>query len=492
MNKPPTPRSQRYDSDKKRWEQRNNRGEDIPRPHDADAEMATLGAILGDPDNIPLALGIVQPDDFYIERHRLMYAAIIRLYERDQPADLVTLVDELRTAGELDDAGGQATVSSVVNHTPHIFRVEQYARIVAKTADRRRALDIWSQSLKDLAASDADPLTAMGRVMERYKEAQDRILSREGESLRQVVSLADLESLELPEPNWAVEGLLPEGFTLLAGDPKIGKSWMAMSLGLSVAFGGPVFGTLAPSIKGAVLGLFLEDSLRRIRDRSQMLLAPDDHLPSNFDVFVEPITLETGGLVFLENWLRAHADARLIIIDTVQRFRGFGGSGDGNMYAEDYEAMTKIQHLAISHHVAIVGLHHLNKSETSSPVRQISGSMGVAGGVDNTWILKRDADQDTGSLYMTGRDIDENTYALVFDKTLCQWKSLGLARDYAANESEKAVLAYLHTCGRPAGPSELAQALGVNQGTMRSNLSRMLGKKLVACDENRKYSALVY
>lgn len=455
--------------------------------------MAVIGAVLHDPDQLAVVTELLQPDDFYHRMHRQVYAAIVRLYERDEVPDLVTVCAELRRTDELDDLGGVAQVSSIVNATVHIFNADKYATIVAQVADERRIYDAWSQALADIHGSDASQaLATLAAVKARFQIVEERILTRTNAQQQQIVSLADLADMDLPEPNWAVEGILPEGFTLLAGDPKVGKSWMALQLGLSVAFGGPVFGTLAPANRGDVLGLFLEDSLRRIRDRSQVFLAPDETLPRNFDVFVEPLTMDAGGLAFLENWLRAHAQARLIMIDTVQRFRGFTSSGDGNMYSEDYEAMAKIQHLALSHHVAIVGLHHLNKTETSSPLRQISGSMGIAGGVDNTWILKRDSDQETGTLYLTGRDIDEATYALTFDKSSCQWRSLGSAREYSANQGERNILEYLHAQPWAVTPAQLARELNVKGDTMRSSLSRMLTKKLVTRDADGKYSALVY
>ena len=79
-------------------------------------------------------------------------------------------------------------------------------------------------------------------------------------------SAADLLALTLPEPKWAVAGLLPAGFSVLAGKPKLGKSWLGLDIALAVALGGVALGSIHVS-QGDVLYLALEDTTRRLQTR---------------------------------------------------------------------------------------------------------------------------------------------------------------------------------------------------------------------------------
>ena len=111
------------------------------QPHNIEAEEAVLGSLLIDPDAILQIATFLQPADFYLERHSWIYEAICILHERRQPPDLVTLSDELERRKQLDEIGGPAYLTSLINATPTSIHAEYYGHIVERTAVLRRLIE---------------------------------------------------------------------------------------------------------------------------------------------------------------------------------------------------------------------------------------------------------------------------------------------------------------------------------------------------------------
>ena len=129
------------------------------------------------------------------------------------------------------------------------------------------------------------------------------------------INAVDLANKEFAPLVQVVQDLIVEGCTLFCGASKIGKSWGMMQLAAAVSAGEPVWGR--NTTKGAVLYMALEDSARRLQYRlGKMGITPNENL--NFQT--QTITLAGGLVNALEGWIQAHADARLIIIDTMQRY----------------------------------------------------------------------------------------------------------------------------------------------------------------------------
>lgn len=225
------------------------------------------------------------------------------------------------------------------------------------------------------------------------------------------VDLANTEFTPLVE---VVKGLIVEGCTLFAGASKIGKSWGMLQLGAAVAAGEPVWGRA--TTKGAVLYLAFEDSARRLQYRlNQMGIEPNENL--NF--YTKAITLAGGLVNALEGWIQAHANARLIIVDTLQKARG-PAPARANAYAIDYEFISPLKALADKHHVAVVLVHHLNKlRDVDDPFDRISGSTGLMGAADTTILISRNRGEDTAKVTYTGRDVWGNDFEMRFEN--CRW-----------------------------------------------------------------------
>jgi len=289
-----------------------------------------------------------------------------------------------------------------------------------------------------------------------------------------IFSLPDLLSWELPPVRWTIPEILPEGLTLLAGKPKLGKSWLALSVALSIAAGGVALGA-QPVTKGDVLYLALEDNARRLQARARRLLSSMTETPNNLEFALDWPRLGEGGLASLEEYLKAHPDLRLVVIDTWARVAPPSGERRCSQYEGDYESLTPLKRLADTYHVSILAVHHLRKTGSNDVLDEIIGSTGVTGAVDGTMILKRDRGQTEATLFVTGRDVEhEQQLALSFDATTALWTLVGNAEEVGCTRARQEILDLLREQG-PDGmnPREIAEALEKNYHTTRSLLRKM-------------------
>jgi replicative DNA helicase len=127
------------------------------QPHNSEAEASLLGAVLIDADALVKIADAVGTDDFFDPKHQRIYEAIIALYERRSPIDVLTLSDQLKTVGFLDMIGGPSYLTELTNFVPTATHVEQYAEIVAQKAMRRRLIRT-SQELTDLGYDESKAL----------------------------------------------------------------------------------------------------------------------------------------------------------------------------------------------------------------------------------------------------------------------------------------------------------------------------------------------
>jgi AAA domain len=294
------------------------------------------------------------------------------------------------------------------------------------------------------------------------------------ETKPRVFSLQELLSWELPPVRWAIPEILPEGLTLLAGKPKLGKSWLALSAALSIASGGVALGT-HPVTQGDVLYLALEDNARRLQARTRQLLASMSGVPGGIDFALDWPRLGEGGLALLEDYLKEHPRVRLVVIDTWARVAPPSGERRSSQYEADYEALIPLKRLADTYHASILAVHHLRKTGSSDVLDEITGSIGMTGAVDGTLILKRERGQAEATLFVTGRDIErEQQLALSFDVTTALWSVIGNADEVGRTRARQEILDVLREQRLDGmSPREIADTLGKNYHTTRSMLRKM-------------------
>jgi hypothetical protein len=290
-------------------------------------------------------------------------------------------------------------------------------------------------------------------------------------------TLLELLSWELPPVRWTIPDMLPEGLTLLAGKPKLGKSWLALSVALSIAAGSIALGT-QPVKKGDVLYLALEDNARRLQSRARRLLESMTETPitpSNLEFALDWPRLGEGGLAYLEEYFKTHPELRLVVIDTWARVAPPSGERRCSQYEGDYDALMPLKRLADTYHSSILAIHHLRKTASSDVLDEIIGSTGVTGAVDGTLILKRDRGQNEATMFVTGRDVErEQQLALSFDVATALWTLVGNAEELRCSQARQEILDLLREQGNDGmSAREIAEALKKNYHTTRSLLRKI-------------------
>ena len=224
-----------------------------------------------------------------------------------------------------------------------------------------------------------------------------------------------LDNQVFPEAAWSVPGIIPEGCCILAGQPKIGKSFLVLAIALAAAGGNPVLGVEVQ--RRPVLYLTLEDNARRLQTGARMLL-DDGPFPHRFYYLTREGT--DGAMDLARGWVKEHNDGGpMVIVDTLEKVRGQRGN---NPYADDYKAGTSLQSL-LALGGSVIAVHHTRKGESEDFLDDVSGTLGLAGSVDTVITLKRVRNTNTGTLNVTGRDVEEKVYSLLFVDGV--WKADG-------------------------------------------------------------------
>lgn len=282
----------------------------------------------------------------------------------------------------------------------------------------------------------------------------------------EIITADALQVEDFPPLRFAVDGLIAEGLTLLAGKPKIGKSWMALDLAWSVATGEPALGSVSVE-SGEVLYCALEDNPRRLQRRLNELKGDRVEWPKALNLTLEVNRLDDGLVDDLENWIRQR-DPRLIIIDTLACVTPSRTRDSG--YSTDYATLAPLQALAGELNVSIVIVHHLRKMQGDDPFDMISGTTGLTGAVDAALVLQRSS--NGAALYGRGREIEETELAVEFSRGA--WKVLGEASEVWMTKERKEIIGVLADSEKPMGPKAIADALGKPATNIKQLLRNML------------------
>ena len=229
---------------------------------------------------------------------------------------------------------------------------------------------------------------------------------------------ADLAKEQFEPVRWVIPGILPEGVTLLAGAPKTGKSFLMMNWCAAVASGGSVFGQV-PVDPAHVFYLALEDNRRRLQSRMNAVTGGD--VPNFLHLSTTAPRIDTGLVPSLCGWLDKHRGTRLVVVDTLARIRP-PFAKDASLYDQDYRIGSALLKIAADYRCAIVCVHHTNKGAKGDKLEMVSGSNGLSGGFDNVFVMAREEGERAASLFVTGRDIEnEQTIGLRWDTLSSCW-----------------------------------------------------------------------
>lgn len=270
------------------------------------------------------------------------------------------------------------------------------------------------QSLKTtdstIADSDAD--------FNDYFLEQQRLLQRMMDpSYLKTITMTELFDKVILDPPDIIDGLFKRGTYLLAGSPKVGKSFLVIQIAYHVSTGIPLWGY--PVHKGTVLYLALEDTLQRLQSRSYRMFDADGN--DNLHFAISAGQIGSGLDTQLKNFIREHPDTSLIIIDTFQKVQD--GENDNYSYANDYKVIGALKEIADSYGVGMLIVHHTRKQKAEDILDMVSGTNGLAGAADGAFVLlKRKRTDRTATLETIGRDQAEQIFNLVRNEETLVWE----------------------------------------------------------------------
>ena len=213
-------------------------------PHNLVAEQATLGALLLDWDALGNVISYLRPERFYSLQNQKIFEAILSLDGRGIRGDIVTLIDELRTNGNLDAAGGPAYVSSLTDQVPTSANVEYYAKIVFDQYVRRELISLSSKSISEAHDDTISSELALEETQKRIFELSD---SKQSQNVQHVQNLIGplIENIEKVYKNKKELVGIPSGLTsldtmtygfqnsemiIIGARPSMGKTALALSM----------------------------------------------------------------------------------------------------------------------------------------------------------------------------------------------------------------------------------------------------------------------
>ena len=188
----------------------------------------------------------------------------------------------------------------------------------------------------------------------------------------------------------------------------------------------------------------------------------------------------------LDGWLAEHPEARLVVVDTLARFRPRRREAS---YDTDYAAVAALAELAAKHEVAIVIVHHDRKADADDFIDTVSGRLGLAAAAaDSILVLRRERGAADATLYVTGRDIEEQVHALRFEQRTATWTLLGDAEQFRRSKERADVIRHLEGLGNEASPKEIAKALDKGYSTTRWLLRDMAKRGEIANPSRGQYT----
>jgi len=369
-------------------------------PQNIEAECGVLGSIIIDPEAIVQVSDFLRADDFYRDAHRTIYEVILQLYEEHEPADFITICDELERRNKLEEVGGASYITSLINQVPTSGNVEFYARIVERTAILRRLIHAagqiaaiaYEEGDADIALDKAEQLifnisqrharsdfTHLRDVLAEYMNKLDQLHERRGTIVGVPTGFTDLDRL--------TGGLQKSDLIVLASRPGIGKTSLALSLAHNTAL--KYHNSIAvfslemskDQLAQRLLSMDARIDQQRLRtgtieedEWDRIVYAMDTLSESN--IWID----DTAGISTMEMRSKArrlHAEhgIDLIIVDYLQLMQAtIGGKRNENRVQEISEISRSLKGLARELNVPVLALAQLSRAVESrqSKVPQLS------------------------------------------------------------------------------------------------------------------------
>ena len=330
--------------------------------------------------------------------------------------------------------------------------------------------------IKNIIPTEPQEINSTGEnSQENIKEIYRRLCQLSDPYYLHTVSMTELYQISYGSRPPIIDGLLYTGAYILAGAPKIGKSFLVAQIAYHVSTGKKLWGLDVH--QGTVLYLALEDDYQRIQSRMFMMYGVEDSENLYFATVANKIG--NGLDEQLEYFIKAHPYTKLIVIDTMQKIREVGG--EAYSYASDYEIIGKLKKFADKHQICVMVVHHTRKQPAGDTFEMISGTTGLLGCADGSLLMqkkKRTALEAT--IDVVGRDQQDQILYLSKAPDTQIWNLERMETELHKEPPDKTLeaIAKLVNSEQPewtGTPSELADALNI--GMAANALTKYLNIK---------------
>jgi len=355
-------------------------------PQAIDLEEAVLGAFMIDKDAVTNAIEILRPESFYDDRHRLIFTAIRRLFEQTQPVDLLTVTEQLRKMGNLEEAGGPYYITSLTNRVASAAHVEHHARIVAQKFIQRELIRISTEIVGDAFEDTTDVFELLDRAEQNLFNIADQNLRTSFSDISLLMSKTIKEIEEAQKHEDSLTGC-PSGFSnldrvtggwqrsdliIVAARPAMGKTAFTLSLARNAAVdfnkGVAIFSLemSSPQIVKRLMSSETEIPAEKIikgnlADYEMVQLVKMSGRLSSAPIFID----DTPAISIFElrakcRRLKMQHDIQLVVIDYLQLMTA-GDNRNGNREQEISQISRALKSIAKELNIPIIALSQLSR-----------------------------------------------------------------------------------------------------------------------------------
>ena len=377
-------------------------------PQNIEAEQSVIGAMLIDKNAVGLVTEKLMPEDFYRQAHQVIFSAILTLHSKNEPIDMITLINELKKMNKLDDVGGVSYVTLLANVVPTAANAKYHAQIVEEKSVLRQLVEGGTA----IAAMGYEGANDVPVIIDQAEKTILRISNRKGGSDFAAISdvLTDTINhiqavLDSKQPitgvatgfidlDYLTAGLHPSDFIILAARPSMGKTALALNIAANVAIRGSREGQPPKRVAFFSLEMSREQLVQRMLcseadvDAQRLRAGGDDKDRDNADIWnnlwiaadrlsnAQIFIDDTPGLSIMEmrsksRRLQAEGGLDLIVIDYLQLMQGSAGSKNSdNRQQEVSEISRGLKALARELNVPVLALSQLSRSVEARQVKK--------------------------------------------------------------------------------------------------------------------------
>lgn len=358
------------------------------QPQAIPLEEAVLGALMLDKEALAIVLDILRPESFYLDAHQLIYRAMLRLFERSQPVDLLTVTEELKKNGELQSAGGPHYLVELTDRVASSANIEFHARLIAQKHIQRELIRVSTTIIRDAYEDTTDVFDLLDEAEQGLFSIAQQNMSRSYESMGSLASKLQKQLEELKNREDGLTGI-PTGFTdldrltsgwqpsdliIVAARPGMGKTSFTLSLAKNAACdfnkGVVIFSLEMSSLQLVQRMVSMEAEISGSKMRNGQLEEYEwEQLHSAIERMSDaPIYIDdTPGINIFEvrakaRRLKMQHDIQLIIIDYLQLMSGGSENQKGNREQEISAISRALKGLAKELEVPVIALSQLSRA----------------------------------------------------------------------------------------------------------------------------------